>query len=122
MEQKSVIFTLFIVIFTQLAFVQGCNIREIEINQGPINAHPSGIPAYLVEINNVCSTGCDISNIHVRCGEFSSATVINPNVFHRLAVDDCLVKGGQPLPFGQTVSFIYYNTFPYSLTVSSVSC
>ncbi|KAE9446034.1 hypothetical protein C3L33_21997, partial [Rhododendron williamsianum] len=99
-----------------------CSTSDIVINQGPTSPLPSGIPTYTVEIMNVCVTGCDISGIHLSCGWFSSARLINPRVFKRLHYNDCLVNAGRPLVNGRTVSFQYANTFRYPLSVSSVIC
>ncbi|GAV81579.1 hypothetical protein CFOL_v3_25033 [Cephalotus follicularis] len=99
-----------------------CTKADIVINQGPTAPLPSGIPTYTVEIMNVCVTGCDISRIHLTCGWFSSARLINPKIFKRLRYNDCLVNDGKPLINGGTLSFQYANTFRYSLSVSSVSC
>ncbi|KAF3644437.1 TPD1 protein 1-like [Capsicum chacoense] len=99
-----------------------CSKSDIVINQGPTAPLPSGIPTYTVEIMNVCVTGCDISSIHLKCGWFSSARLINPRIFKRLRFDDCLVNDGKPLINGHTISFQYANTYPYPLTVSSVIC
>ncbi|KAI8018363.1 hypothetical protein LOK49_LG04G02308 [Camellia lanceoleosa] len=99
-----------------------CSKSDIVINQGPTAPLPSGIPTYTVEIMNVCVTGCDISGIHVSCGWFSSARLINPHIFKRLRYDDCLVNDGKPLLNGRAISFQYANTFHYPLSVSSVIC
>ncbi|PWA43462.1 hypothetical protein CTI12_AA536870 [Artemisia annua] len=99
-----------------------CSNSDIVINQGPTDPLPSGIPTYTVEIMNVCTTGCDISGIHLSCGWFSSARLINPRLFRRIRYDDCLVNNGKPLVNGHTISFQYANTFRYPLTVSSVIC
>ncbi|XP_059306789.1 TPD1 protein homolog 1-like isoform X2 [Lycium ferocissimum] len=99
-----------------------CSKSDIVINQGPTAPLPSGIPTYTVEIMNVCVSGCDISGIHLKCGWFSSARLINPRIFKRLRFDDCLVNNGKPLINGHTISFQYANTFRYPLTVSSVVC
>lgn len=99
-----------------------CSNSDIVINQGPTDPLPSGIPTYTVEIMNVCTTGCDISGIHLSCGWFSSARLINPRLFRRIRYDDCLVNNGKPLVNGHTISFQYANTFRYPLTVSSVVC
>lgn len=83
---------------------------------------PSGIPTYKVNILDVC-VGCSgISNIHVSCGWFSSAMVLDPGVFRRLSYNDCLVNNGDPLAPGETLSFQYANTLSYPLSVSSVHC
>ncbi|KAL4330054.1 hypothetical protein AHAS_Ahas13G0361700 [Arachis hypogaea] len=98
--------------------------RDIQISQSASEPLPSGIPTYTVEISNTCvsRSGCSISNIHVTCGPFSSATLINPNIFKRIAYNNCLVNGGHPLLPGNTISFKYANSFSYRLTVSSVRC
>ncbi|TQD75230.1 hypothetical protein C1H46_039239 [Malus baccata] len=99
-----------------------CSKADIVINQGPTPPLPSGIPTYTVEIMNMCVTGCDISHIHLTCGWFSSARLVNPKIFKRLRYNDCLVNDGEPLANGGTVSFQYANTFSYKLSVSSVTC
>ncbi|XP_048138438.1 TPD1 protein homolog 1-like [Rhodamnia argentea] len=99
-----------------------CSRADIVINQGPTSPLPSGIPTYTVEIVNACVTGCDISHIHLNCGWFSSARLINPRIFKRLRYNDCLVNDGKPLTNGDTLSFQYANTYSYPLSVSSVVC
>ncbi|KAL2347070.1 hypothetical protein Fmac_001070 [Flemingia macrophylla] len=99
-----------------------CSKSDIVISQGPTAPLPSGIPTYTVEIMNMCVSGCDISAIHLRCGWFSSARLINPKLFKRLRYNDCLVNDGKPLINGATISFQYANTFLYPLSVSSVAC
>ncbi|XP_044504264.1 protein TAPETUM DETERMINANT 1-like [Mangifera indica] len=99
-----------------------CTTADIVINQGPTDPLPNGIPTYTVEVTNACDTGCDISRIHINCGWFSSAHLINPKIFKRLSYNDCLVNDGKPLLNGDTLSFQYANTFRYQLSVSSVAC
>ncbi|KAL5717393.1 hypothetical protein ACHQM5_010399 [Ranunculus cassubicifolius] len=99
-----------------------CSKEDIVVNQGPTAPLPNGIPTYTVEISNVCSKGCNISRIHVTCGWFSSARLINPKIFKRLHYDDCLVNNGRSLLNGRSLSFQYANTFPYKLTVKKVYC
>ncbi|XP_051148009.1 protein TAPETUM DETERMINANT 1-like [Andrographis paniculata] len=99
-----------------------CSKSDIVISQGATEALPNGIPTYTVEIMNVCPNGCDISAVHLSCGWFSSARLVNPRVFKRLGFDDCLVNDGKPLVNGRTLSFQYANTFPFHFSVSSVTC
>ncbi|EPS72898.1 hypothetical protein M569_01861, partial [Genlisea aurea] len=99
-----------------------CSKSDIVISQGPTLLLPNGIPTYTVEIMNVCATGCDIAGIHLSCGWFSSARLVNPRVFRRLRFDDCLVNEGGPLVNGRTVSFQYSNTYRYELAVAAVAC
>ncbi|XP_057415939.1 TPD1 protein homolog 1-like [Lotus japonicus] len=100
-----------------------CSNDDIVIYQGEVPPLPNGIPSYAVQIMNMCpSDDCEIADIRVHCGWFSSARLINPSVFRRLDYDDCLVNDGQPLGPGRTISFEYANTFRYDLSVSSVVC
>lgn len=101
------------------AVASACSNKELQVTQGFLNRRPDGIPMYKVEITNTCSDGCSISDVHLKCGEFSSATLINPMVFKRLANDDCLVNDGEPMPTGQTTSFTYATNFMYPLSVST---
>uniref|UniRef100_A0A2N9HTY0 Uncharacterized protein n=1 Tax=Fagus sylvatica TaxID=28930 RepID=A0A2N9HTY0_FAGSY len=99
-----------------------CSNSDIAVSQGATELLPNHIPTYTVEITNVCATGCSISGIHLKCGMFSSSTLIDPKIFKRFAVDDCLVNDGQALAPGQIISFKYANTFSYPLSIRSVVC
>uniref|UniRef100_A0A3Q7JJR8 Uncharacterized protein n=1 Tax=Solanum lycopersicum TaxID=4081 RepID=A0A3Q7JJR8_SOLLC len=100
-----------------------CSNNFIQVNQGPSASLPSGIPTYTVIVLNACYSGsCSISNIHLSCGWFSSARLINPRIFRRLNYNDCLVNDGQPLAAGESLTFSYANTYPYKLAVSSIVC
>ncbi|KAI3977213.1 hypothetical protein MKX01_035943 [Papaver californicum] len=99
-----------------------CSKSDIVVSQGSTPPLPNGIPTYTVEIMNVCTKGCDISNIHLNCGWFSSARLINPRVFKRVGYNDCILNNGGALINGDSISFQYANTFQYPLTVSSVNC
>jgi hypothetical protein len=98
---------------------------DIAIYQGRATTLPSGVPAYTVDVMNRCSGGdgdCAIAGIHVRCGWFSSVSLVDPRKFRRLARDDCLINNGQPLLAGETLSFEYANSFPYPLSVAVATC
>ncbi|KAJ8770546.1 hypothetical protein K2173_018037 [Erythroxylum novogranatense] len=99
-----------------------CSRDDIAIYQGSASPLPNGIPSFNVQILNVCVSGCSMSNIHVSCGWFSSARLINPTVFRRVEYDDCLVNDGEALGPGEILSFQYANSFPYQLSVTSVTC
>uniref|UniRef100_A0A452Y508 Uncharacterized protein n=1 Tax=Aegilops tauschii subsp. strangulata TaxID=200361 RepID=A0A452Y508_AEGTS len=105
---------------------EGCAGKEdIAIYQGRGTKLPSGVPAYTVDVMNRCSGGngdCAIAGIHVRCGWFSSVSLVDPRKFRRLARDDCLLNDGQPLLAGETISFEYSNSFPYQLSVAVATC
>nr|ADE76538.1 unknown [Picea sitchensis] len=94
-----------------------CSNRDISITQYPDTS--SGIPEYIVQIVNTCMHGCAPSNIHLHCGWFASAKVLNPNTFRRTAYDDCLVNAGRPLKPSQIIRFAYENSFMYPLSFKS---
>ncbi|GFP98636.1 hypothetical protein PHJA_002007500 [Phtheirospermum japonicum] len=94
-----------------------CSKDNILVFQGATSPLPNGIPVYTLEIQNVCLSGsCSISDIHMSCGWFSSARLVNPRVFQRIGYDDCLVNGGEPLNPGEALSFQYANNFKYPYT------
>jgi hypothetical protein len=98
-----------------------CSKSTIEIRQDSTTPLPDGTPQYTVEIDNTCIS-CNISDIHVDCGMFSSARLINPKIFKRLNYSDCLVNDGKPFPNGNIISFVYATTFKYPLSVSNLTC
>ncbi|EYU29660.1 hypothetical protein MIMGU_mgv1a023865mg, partial [Erythranthe guttata] len=90
-----------------------CSKWDISISQ---STYPSsGIPQYIVQIVNTCVSGCAPSNIHLSCGWFASARIVNPRTFKRVSFDDCLVNGGKPLKSSQSIRFTYANSFMYPL-------
>ncbi|KAI3469283.1 hypothetical protein Pfo_025946 [Paulownia fortunei] len=96
-----------------------CTKWDISISQ---SRYPTpGIPQYIVQIVNTCVSGCAPSNIHLRCGWFASARIVNPRTFKRLSFDDCLVNGGQPLKSSQSIRFTYANSFIYPLEFKSAN-
>ncbi|EEF43089.1 protein TAPETUM DETERMINANT 1 [Ricinus communis] len=91
-----------------------CSNRDISISQSRDST--SGIPQYIVQIVNTCSvSGCAPSDIHLHCGWFASARMVNPTVFKRMSYDDCLVNGGKTLKNSQMIRFTYSNSFMYTL-------
>ncbi|XP_058081106.1 TPD1 protein homolog 1-like isoform X2 [Magnolia sinica] len=101
---------------------ESCSKDDIVVYQGATTPLPNGIPTYTVQILNVCISGCTIADIHMSCGWFSSARMINPRIFKRLGYDDCLVNDGGPLGPGGSLSFEYANSFRYPLSVANVRC
>ncbi|XP_008791130.2 TPD1 protein homolog 1-like [Phoenix dactylifera] len=102
--------------------VGGCRRDDILVQQAAATPLPNGIPTYTVRVLNVCSGNCSIGGIHLRCGVFSSARLINPRVFRRLRPGDCLVNDGRPIRAGFSVSFQYANSFKFPMDVSSATC
>ncbi|KAK9288481.1 hypothetical protein L1049_016939 [Liquidambar formosana] len=94
-----------------------CTNRDISISQSRDSS--SGIPQYIVQIVNTCVSGCAPSKIHLHCGWFASARIVNPRTFKRLSYDDCLVNGGNPLKTSQIIRFTYSNSFMYPLSFKS---
>ncbi|GLJ47712.1 hypothetical protein SUGI_1007620 [Cryptomeria japonica] len=52
------------------------NLTNDSVNQSPESPMRNGVPSYSVEIQNLCSTGCSIAQVHVTCGWFSTAVEI----------------------------------------------
>ncbi|XP_066342089.1 TPD1 protein homolog 1B-like [Miscanthus floridulus] len=100
----------------------GCSGEDVVVYQSSANPLPSGIPAYTVQIINVCSGGCTVYDVHVSCGDFASTELVDPAKFQRVSFNDCVVKGGGTLEPSETVSFQYSNSFSYQLSVASVAC
>ncbi|KAJ4722015.1 protein TAPETUM DETERMINANT 1-like [Melia azedarach] len=94
-----------------------CTNRDISISQSKDST--SGIPQYVVQIVNTCVSGCAPSDIHLHCGWFASARIVNPKTFKRLSYDDCLVNGGTPLRTSQMIRFTYSNSFMYPIVFKS---
>ncbi|RVW84052.1 TPD1 protein-like 1 [Vitis vinifera] len=113
---------LMIPFYTVVAAETNCSNGDIVIAQSRVGTLPSGIPSFSVEITNACARGCSISNLHLKCGMFASAVLVNPKIFKRQDVDDCLVNGGSPLAAGSTISFKYANSFQYPLLLASATC
>ena len=100
-----------------------CTKFDISIFQGPGSPLPNGIPTFSVQIFNLCTVGCPISDVHVACGWFASAKLVNPKVFRRVKFNDCLVNDGNPIPYGDSITFQYANSFAYQLRVeTAVTC
>jgi len=94
-----------------------CTNKDISIFQGRDTS--SGIPQYIVQISNTCLSDCAPSDIHVFCGWFASASLVNPNTFKRIQFNDCLVNGGNPLRHGDIIRFAYANSFMYTIRFKS---
>ncbi|KAH6828862.1 hypothetical protein C2S53_013700 [Perilla frutescens var. hirtella] len=97
-----------------------CSHPEIEVSQSP-ESSSKGIPRYRVLIANLCSD-CWIEQLHVHCGEFASANIVDPQLFKRVADGDCLVNAGRRLDSGKVIQFYYSNTFPYPLSIGNYVC
>ncbi|KAF7852038.1 hypothetical protein BT93_L1129 [Corymbia citriodora subsp. variegata] len=92
-----------------------CTNKDISISQSR-DSSSTGIPQFIVQIVNTCTMPrCSPSGIHLHCGWFASARVVNPRSFKRLSYDDCLVNGGKALKPSQVVRFTYSNSFMYPL-------
>ncbi|KAI4334974.1 hypothetical protein L6164_013665 [Bauhinia variegata] len=94
-----------------------CTSKDISISQSRDTI--TGIPEYIVQIVNTCVSGCAPHDIHLHCGWFASARIINPRLFKRLSFDDCLVNGGKALATNRIIRFTYSNSFMYPLAFKS---
>ncbi|QCD77479.1 hypothetical protein DEO72_LG1g1104 [Vigna unguiculata] len=94
-----------------------CTSKDISISQS--TSSTSGIPQFIVQIVNTCVSGCAPRDIHLHCGWFASARIVNPRLFKRISYDDCLVNGGNPLTPSQIIRISYSNSFMYPLAFKS---
>lgn len=117
-EKKELFIILFLFALSFLSSSGSCTSRDISISQSR-DSSTSGIPRYIVQIANTCVCGCAPSNIHLHCGWFASARMVNRMTFKRLSYDDCLVNEGKPLKTSEIISFTYSNSFMYPLTFKS---
>ncbi|RLN29062.1 hypothetical protein C2845_PM05G11110 [Panicum miliaceum] len=98
-----------------------CSQDAVVVSQAEAGGRSGGVPCYSVTITNTCLS-CAVRDLHVSCGEFGSARLVDPSDFRRLAVGDCLVRGGGAVRPGETVYFEYTNQFQYDLRVASAFC
>lgn len=98
-----------------------CSENFVAVSQAEATRWLGGMPSYSVTITNTCAS-CAVSDVHVSCGEFGSAKLVDPSSFRRVTAGDCLVGGGGAMQPGESISFDYSNMYPYDLDVSSVSC
>jgi hypothetical protein len=98
-----------------------CSKNDISVAQGPAGTLPGGISQYLVQITNT-NPQVPFADIHLNCKDFSSAILVSPEIFRRIAVDDCLVNDGRALAPGAALSFRYASTKQYPLPVVSATC
>ncbi|CAJ1963182.1 unnamed protein product [Sphenostylis stenocarpa] len=94
-----------------------CTSKDISISQSTTST--SGIPQFIVQIVNTCVSGCAPRDIHLHCGWFASARIVNPRLFKRISYDDCLINGGNPLASSQIIRIAYSNSFMYPLAFKS---
>lgn len=96
-----------------------CSLRDIGLNQ---HSQAPGLPFFTVQIQNSClDPACQISNIHVSCGMFSTGSILNPHVFRRVNPNDCLVNDGLPLSPSNIISFTYSSIYMIPMRVSSAN-
>ncbi|CAM6122975.1 unnamed protein product [Calypogeia fissa] len=98
---------------------RGCATEDLTLIQGPVST-TSGIPTFSVQIINLCGN-CALGAIHVACGNWASATPVDPYIFTRLAYNDCLVNNGKPLMSQGSISFQYSNSAMYPMSIVSAN-
>ena len=99
-----------------------CCGSQIRIYQWPSGFTALNIPKFTVQIVNEAWDAASVFDVHVSCGEFASASLINPMIFRRLGLGDCLLKNGDTLSPGEVISFEYANILPYVFDIAQVSC
>nr|XP_051229426.1 TPD1 protein homolog 1B-like [Lolium perenne] len=108
---------------SDIVIVHGCSDPEelMHLSQSRAGSTGGGMPEYTVEITNTC-LDCNVCNVHLSCGNFTSTELVDPATFRRLAVNDCLVNNGGPIGPGELITFHYANSFIYDMKVKSASC
>ncbi|KAH7859265.1 hypothetical protein Vadar_033876 [Vaccinium darrowii] len=100
-----------------------CCGAEIRIYQWPSGFGALNVPKFNVLIvNEAWGAPSGVFDVHISCGEFASASLINPLLCRRVATGDCLLKNGKLLYPGEVISFQYANILPYPLAVLQVRC
>jgi hypothetical protein len=96
-----------------------CSPRDISITQRQVSARR--IPSFEVSIANTCvERGCSIRSIVAFCGQFTSATFIDPKVFRRDGAGPyCIVNNLDPMASGQMLTFHYDSELMEPIRLSS---
>ncbi|XP_068649241.1 TPD1 protein homolog 1-like [Aristolochia californica] len=114
--------TLILAVALPASRVEGreCDLGGVQIYQVSNGFGQGHIPEFRVQILNAAPT--PVYNVHVACGEFASARLVNPHVFKRIKPNDCVVNDGKPLMANELLAFFYTNSRAYDLAVSHVEC
>ena len=93
--------------------------------QWPSNFGALNIPKYTMQMvyeawSNFATAS--VFDVHVSCGNFASAKLVNPMVFCEISPSDCLLKNGDKLHPGEVISFEYANILPFRLNITRVRC
>ncbi|XP_047330974.1 TPD1 protein homolog 1B-like [Impatiens glandulifera] len=100
-----------------------CCAADIRINQWPSGYTAMNIPKFTVEVVNEAWMATDgVFDVHIFCGEFASATLVNPMVFRRIGFGDCVLRDGGKIGMDEIISFDYSNILPYPLFAVHVRC
>lgn len=101
------------------AAVLTCSPQEISIAQHRLDK--PGISEWVVQIINTSELG--MRNIIVNCGTFTSASFIDPAMFHRIGGGPtCIVNNGHTMLSHQTINFSYQQSFIQPLSMASAEC
>ncbi|KAI3444131.1 hypothetical protein Pfo_000796 [Paulownia fortunei] len=113
-------------------FIYKCNSSSIFYSKS-FNWHrriyqwPSGfaslhIPKFTVQIINEAWHVKGVYDVQIACPAFASTTLINPMVFRRIDLADCLLNNGRIISPGEVITFEYSNILPYPLIVLNLKC
>ncbi|KAL6973644.1 hypothetical protein U1Q18_027829 [Sarracenia purpurea var. burkii] len=96
---------------------------HVQIYQWPSGFTSLNIPKYTVQIvNEAWGAAVGVFDVHISCGDFASTCLVNPMIFRRIGLDNCLVKNGKKIDPGEMISFDYANILPYPFSVAQVRC
>lgn len=105
-----------------ISYPEGCDpglVRIYEWASGYAGLH---IPEYTVQIINEAWNVKGVYDVIVSCPIFASTTLINPNVFRRLDLANCLLDDGRIISPGEVITFQYSNILPYPFAITTLKC
>ncbi|KAL0453499.1 UNVERIFIED_CONTAM: hypothetical protein Slati_1328000 [Sesamum latifolium] len=99
-----------------------CNPGSIRIYQWASGFASLHIPKYTVQIINEAWHTKGVYEVQIGCPAFASTTLIDPMVFRRTDLANCLLKNGNIITPGEVITFDYSNLLPYPFIVLNIKC
>ncbi|KAL7097416.1 hypothetical protein ACP275_10G143300 [Erythranthe tilingii] len=105
-----------------IIYPAGCNPGCIRIYQWPSGFAGLHIPKFTVQIVNEAWNNKGVYDVQISCPAFASTTLINPAVFRRVNLANCLLYNGRIINPGEVITFEYSNILPYPFIVLDLKC
>ncbi|KAL1548874.1 putative TPD1 protein 1-like [Salvia divinorum] len=103
-------------------YPERCKPGCIEIYQWASGFASLHIPKYTVQVANEAWRVKGVYDVRISCPAFASTTLINPKVFRRLDMANCLLNDGGIIFPGQVITFEYSNILPFPLLGTNFKC